>query len=60
MTLTYFKIGDRVMLRPPLLQPDSVIQGTLERIGRKFLAVRLDNGTLLDRLHPADIRRGVV
>ena len=59
MTLTFFKLGDRVMLRPPLLEPDHIVQGTLERIGRKFLTVRLDNGMLIDRLHPSDIRRGV-
>jgi hypothetical protein len=53
--VTPFEIGARVQLQPWVRHERPV--GTLVKIGRKYLEVKLDSGPILRRLHPSSLIR---
>ncbi len=57
-TVTFFQIGARVHLEPEAGHGD--VHGELIGIGRRYLAIRLDGGSVDRRVWPSWVRRSLL
>jgi hypothetical protein len=56
-TVTFFQLGARVHLEPEAGHGN--VDGELVRIGRIYLAIRLDDGRVARRVRPSWVRRSI-